>query len=183
MLRFVRHLVRPSCLILFYSGFFAHLAGCTAPGRVMIRFTRDELQAKVEKKLPLTKKRRGFTVTVHDAEVSFDARGGVHMWSRLTVRRGKHLVSRGSARVTGKIRYDAARAAFYLGHPKVERLKLAKVPRLGNRLLRAAVNQVLHRFYPTIRLKRLKGQKHRMKRLLLKRVWVEPPHLCVEAGI
>jgi hypothetical protein len=123
------------------------ISGCTTTMRV----SRDELQADVAKRFPRDIDK--LVVSVHASEPEIDFPGppdmlGVRMHVEASTPSGHHQ-TRGTARVEGRLEYDAGEHAFYLRDPHVTDLSFD--PPVLDHVARVAIIEMLGR-HPIYRL-------------------------------
>ena len=129
------------------AAFLIVLAGCTTTMRV----SRDELQADVAKRFPRDIDKVVVTLHASDPEIDFPGPPdllGIRMHVEASTPSGHHRTS-GTARVEGRLEYDADEHAFYLREPRVTELAVES-PRFES-VARGAIVEMLVR-HPIYRL-------------------------------
>jgi hypothetical protein len=152
------------------------IAGCTTT----MRISRDELQADVAKRFPRDIDK--LVVAVHASEPQIDFPGppdvlGIRMHVEASTR---HHHSTGSARVEGRIEYDASQHAFFLRDPHVTDLTVD--PPVLDQVARVAIVEMLER-HPIYRLDERRSQREAKAIRHLRAAHIDGRDLVLTVGL
>jgi len=155
------------------------------------RFSESQLQEKINAKMPLSKTYLGlFKVTLVDPRV-YLANGsdkvGVGLDVILDMSAGgtQKPLSRGTLDVTGGIKYEAKKGAFFLTEPVIENLAVQGLSDKYSEIVNAFITKKLTEYYAEHPVYVLKStdKKQIYARRVLKNVRVENKTLIVTLGI
>jgi hypothetical protein len=165
---------------------YYHFSGQT----LVLRFTRTQLQEKLNNRLPLTKTYLlVFQVTFDKPRVTLtngSRRVAVGLDIILDIRLGGQTKPLGGALdVSGAIRYAAEKGEFFLDQPVIERLAVQGIPDKYTEKVNAVLTKALSEYYAQHPIHSLKttDTKQAIARLVLKDVIVENGELVVTIGI
>ena len=156
----------------------------------IFRFSANQIQEKINAKLPLTKSYLFiFQVTLDKPRVALEDR------SR-RVKAGLDIVLNiqagnepkplgGSVDVSGGVRYSPQTAEFFLTDPIIERLAVQGVPELYTQKVNSVLTQALAEYYASHPIYTLKATdtKQAAARLVLKDVIIDKGELVVTLGL
>lgn len=162
---------------------FWGVAGCVAPGRFIVKMDKQDIQIKLDERFPIREKRLVFEIRFEEPMVSFTQGDRIEIGLQIEGFMATVPVVSTHAVISGRVSYDAERYEFLLTDLHVDSLELAHVPEAKVDAIRAAVDRVANANMPRIPIYRLDAKKHRLKRFLLKRAWVQDGQLYLEMGI
>ena len=151
-----------------------------------IELTEDELQTKVNRALPIEKKKLLFTVRVSSIDVELkEGSERVGLVADMEIKTPHLSTGKGRAYIDGKLVYNPADGAFYLREPRVTEVKFENIPvqyhRLVGKILQRAITRRLAKT-PVYKLNDNKT-KHQVAKILLKSVRVVDQKLVLELGL
>ena len=159
-------------------------AGCSAPGRFIIRVDQAEILRRVDRRFPIAREKLVFKVVLERPEVRLNPdTDRVEIGLEIVGVVAGVVVGRSRARVSGGVRYQRDGAMFVLTDPRVEQLDLAHMPGRFEEPTRAALNRVAAEVLPAVPLYKLRKDRHRLARAMLKRAWISDGKLHLEMGL
>lgn len=162
--------------------------------RYTLVFTEEQLQEKLFQKFPFEKKYFRILGVRFENPILLLQKGshrltfGCDVITNLTIELNDHLFpghGRGSATISGLIRYEPEQAEFYLDEPVVETIDVRGIPAKWDEKLRAAAAMAAREFLSKAPIYRLKPTdvKKRAALLVLRKVTVVDGKLLVELGV
>jgi hypothetical protein len=159
-------------------------AGCSAPGRFVVKVDQAEIQRRVNKRFPVTREKLVFKIVIERPEVRLNPGANrVEIDLQVVGAVGGVEVGRSRAMVSGGVRYQQDGSVFVLTDPRIEDLDLSHMPRRFEEPTRAALNRVAAEVLPAVPLYRLRKDRHRLARAMLKRAWISDGKLHLEMGL
>lgn len=151
-----------------------------------IELTEDELQAKINRILPIEKKKLLFTVRVSSIDVELkEGSDRVGLISDMEIKTPHLSTGKGRAFIDGKLAYNPADGSFYFHEPQVKDIKFENIPakyhKLVGKIFQRAITRRLAKT-PVYTLKENKT-KHQIAKALLKSVKVVDQKLILELGL
>ncbi len=160
--------------------------GCSSLGHVTLKVSNAELQDRLDKKFPITKRKGVFKVVLSDPQLVL-VRQNNRLRTTVTARASALGATVGQSKVTisGGVRYDKASKAFYMTDPRVTKLDVSHIPQRYQDQFRRVVDVAVQELVPGIPVYRLDKNtfKHSTSRAFLKRAWIEDQHLHLEMGL
>ena len=157
---------------------------CSAPGRFVIRVDQSEIQRRINRRFPIVKQKLVFKVVLKRPKVVLNPdTDRVEIGLQVVGALGDAEVGRTSATISGGVRYQQDGAVFVLTDPRLESLDMQRMPARFEEPARRALNRFMAEVLPAIPLYRLRKDKHRVARVLLKRAWISDGKLHLEMGL
>lgn len=151
-----------------------------------LELSEDELQQKINKRVPIEKKKLFFTVLVSAIDVQLkEGSDRIGLLADMEVR-SPHLSSgKGQAHLDGKLTYKPADGSFYLQEPVVSKLRFENIPEKYHAVIRTIFQRAISKRLidtPIYKLNENKT-KHQIAKTLLKSVKVVDQKLVLELGL
>lgn len=151
-----------------------------------LEITEQELQEKIQQKMPIHKKKYFVTVTLSDPKVALlQGRDRIDIESNIDALIPGGIAAKGRGNVEGSIEYMQDTGEFFFIDPQVKSLTVDKVTAKHQETIRKvadfAAKSALRRF-PVYRFKD-ENLKHKLAKAVLKSVHVENGKLLLELGI
>lgn len=148
-----------------------------------VEISEAELQEKVAEMMPLEKKK--FFVTVifsHPTIELAESANQIGIYSLLDISAPGGIKSKGDAKITGSLSYDAAKSEFYFKDPAIVAMKLDKVPADYLPTIKEIAQLVASKVLSSTPIYKLKGGdlKRDLAKSMLKSVTVKNRQLLVE---
>ena len=161
-------------------------SACKETFRREISFTDEELQAKIAKQFPLTRRGKLAKVVLRHPEVLLQVdseRIGLRAEVEIAPPLGRAF--RGTMAFDAGVDYNADKGEFYLVDSRIEELELDEVPGQYRTLVRELANQVLGRYLDQLAVYRLDPDdfEESLAKLVLKEVAVEGGRLVLHIGL
>jgi hypothetical protein len=151
-------------------------AGCTGVGQVTLKVSHAEMQSRLDKKFPVTKRKSVLKVVFSNPRLELISQAN-QLQTTLTVNASALGVSLGESDVTirGGVRYDKESKAFHMTDPRVEKLDVSHVPARYQDKLRRAVDLAVQDILPIVPVYRLNKDnfRHSAARTFLQEAWVD----------
>ena len=168
--------------ILVFMAMFAFSQASLALGYTM-EFTEAEIQQKVTAMMPMKKKKYFITVKFTNPVVDLlekDNRIGILPDIAIKVPGG--IRGKGTANISGSLRYDNKKGAFYLNKAVLKELKIDEVPDKHIPTIKDIAQLTLDKFTTVKPIYKLKNDnlKQKLAKSLLKSIKVENEKLFVE---
>jgi hypothetical protein len=154
------------------------VSGCTTT----MRISRDELQADIAKRFPKHVDTVVIELRASDPQIDFPGGPdllGVRMRVEAATASGHHRVT-GTARVEGRLEYDAVQHAFFLRDPHVTNLAVDS-PVLEH-LVQSAVEELLQR-HPIYRLDERRSEREAKAIRHLREAHIDGKDLVLTVGL
>ncbi len=151
-----------------------------------VELTEDELQAKINKILPVEKKRLLFTVRVSSLDVALtEGSDRIELIADIDIK-SSHLSSgQGRAHIDGTLAYQPAEGAFYFHDSQVKNVSFENIPDKYHMVVQKIFQRAIARRLsksPVYKLDKNKT-KHQIAKTLLKSVKVVDQKLLLELGL
>ena len=151
-----------------------------------VELSEDELQQKINKRVPIEKKKLLFTVLVSAIDVQLkEGSDRIGLVADMEIR-SPHLSSgKGRALMDGMLSYSQKDGNFYLLEPQVREVSFDNIPDKYHGLLRKLFQRAVQKRLantPVYKLDESKT-KHKIAKTLLKSVKVENQKLVLELGL
>lgn len=132
-------------------GFFACcLSACSAPGRVRVEISPEEISSRLEASFPVTRDLAIAELELTEPEILLQE-GADDLGLRLAVRVTIAVFAvEGTLAVKGKLRYQPEEAAFYLDEPEVRELVVPGLPEDHLPEIIEAINVALRTVLPRV---------------------------------
>jgi len=151
-----------------------------------VELTEDELQQKINKRVPIEKKKLIFTVLVSAIDVELkDGSDRIGLIANMEVR-SPHLSSgKGRAWLDGKLKYEPTDGSFYFIDPQVRDVKFENIPARYHLLVQNILQRALSQRLSNTAVYKLDANntKQKIARTLLKSVRVADKKLFLELGL
>ncbi len=175
----LRHAVVVACLGV------ACLLGVSCASKVTLKVSRAELQERLDKKFPISKRKSVFELKLSDPRLTLVEQADLLQLalSAEAFALGTPL-GRSEVTVQGGVHYDKELKAFFLTDPHLTGLDVAHIPERYHDKLRKSVDIVVHEILPMIPIYKLDKSsfKHSLSRAFLRRAWVADHALYLEMG-
>ncbi len=151
-----------------------------------LEFTEPQLQEKITKIMPITKKTMLATVVVDNADLTL-IEGSDKLAISATIQANAlgGLMANGNINIQGTLKYNAKQGAFYFHNPQIIELNIKEVPPQFHdqikKLAQGAVAKSLSR-HPVYKLKD-DNMKHQFAKTMLKSMEVKNQTLIVTLGL
>jgi len=148
-----------------------------------VEISEKQLQQKVETMMPLERSQYFVTVKLSNPKVNLlpnDNRIGIT--SNISASIPGIIQGKGRATITGSIRYDSQRGAFYLDKPVIEKLQVDKLPKKYLPQVKDMAQKALSKSLSTKPLYRLndKDLRQKLAKSMLKGISIKNKILFVE---
>jgi hypothetical protein len=151
-----------------------------------LSLTAEEIQQKLDAKLPASKRKMHITATVEKVQVVLKE-GADRIGARTTVRFDIPLAGevRGNAAVNGRVRYVPDEGAFYLDSPELSELDVAHIPESLRGPVQDVMGAAMQAYFAVAPVYRLKQSdfKQSLARLTLREVTVQSGKLLLTIGV
>lgn len=151
-----------------------------------VELTEDELQAKINRILPIEKKKLLFTVLVSSIDVELkEGSDRVGLISDMEIKTPHLSTGKGRAYLDGKLAYNPTDGSFYFNDPQVRDVKFENIPAKYHKLVGMIFQQAITRRLAKTPVYKLKDNKtkHQIAKILLKSVKVIDQKLVLELGL
>jgi len=151
-----------------------------------VELTEDELQAKINRALPIEKKKLLFTVLVSSIDVELtEGSERVGLIADMEVKSPYLSTGKGRAYIDGKLAYNPADGSFYFHDPEVKDVKFENIPDKYHEVVQKIFQRAITRRLAKTPIYKLKENKmkHQLARTLLKSVKVVDQKLVLELGL
>lgn len=151
-----------------------------------VELTEDELQAKINRALPIEKKKLLFKVLVSSMDVELkEGSDRVGLISGMEIRTPHLSTGKGKAYIDGKLAYNPADGSFYFNDPQVTEVKFENIPDKYHKLVRKIFQRAITRRLAKTPIYKLNENKtkHQIAKTLLKSVKVVDQKLILELGL
>lgn len=153
---------------------------------VTLSLTADEIQQKLDSKLPLSKSKLHITATVEKVQVILKE-GADRIGARTTMQLDLPLAGEvlGSATVNGQLRYVPDEGAFYLDSSQLSDLEVARIPESLRGPVQDVMSAAMQAYFSAAPIYRLKQSdfKQSLARYVLREVTVRDGKLLVTVGL
>jgi hypothetical protein len=170
-------------ILSFVLVFIANVANAFS---YVLELSENEVQEKVEQKMPFEKKKYFITVAISNPQVSLkNGNDKIGILSNIAVKLPGGLTGNGKALIEGGIKYTPKDGEFYFTDPKVKQLKIENLPEKFEtkvvKVVDIATKKVLEKT-PVYKFKD-DNLKHKLAKATLKSVNIKNGKLALELGI
>lgn len=151
-----------------------------------VELTEAELQAKINRILPIEKNKLLFTLLVSGIDVELkEGSDRVGLISAMEIKSPHFSTGKGQAYIDGKLVYRPADGAFYFDEPEVKEVKFENIPDKYHQVLRKIFEVAIRNRLAETPIYRLDESKTKQQiaRTLLKSVKVIDRKLVLELGL
>ena len=151
-----------------------------------IELTEDELQQKIDKRVPIEKKKLIFTVTVSAIDVELkEGSDRIGMLANMEIKSPHFSSGQGHARLDGKLTYKQDKGQFFLERPAVREVSFENIPDKYHALVRQIFQRAVEKRLANTPVYKLDKNKtrHQLAKALLKSVRVIDGRLVLEMSL
>lgn len=151
-----------------------------------VELTEDELQEKIDRSLPIEKKKLLFTVRVSSIDVELkEGSERIGLSSEMEIKSPHFTTGKGQALVDGKLHYNRTDGSFYFHEPEVRQVTFENIPDRYQEVVKVIFQRALSRRLAKTPVYKLKDNKtkHQIAKVLLKSVKVVDQKLILELGL
>ncbi|MDH5444738.1 MAG: DUF1439 domain-containing protein [Gammaproteobacteria bacterium] len=151
-----------------------------------ISLTEDQLQARINKRIPIEKQKLIFTVRVSSLDVVLkEGSDRIGFIAGLEILTPRHSSGKGIAELDGQLEYNKKNGQFYLLQPVVRKVSFKNVPDKYHSLLKKVLQKMLQRRLANTPVYQLDQSRtpHKIAKSLLKSVKVIDLKLVLEMGL
>jgi len=151
-----------------------------------LEISEEELQEKISKMMPMEKKKYFVTVILSNPDVDLaDGKNEVGIFSHVKVIAPGGIQGAGKVNITGSLRYDADKGAFFFNHPEIVSLEIDDVPEKYIPNIKSIAQSVTAKVLAARPVYKLKDDnlKQKLAKSALKSIKVENSKLLVELSV
>lgn len=162
------------------------LSGTPSAHAWTIELTEDELQARLDRVIPVEKKKLLFRVLVSAIDVELtEGSDRIGLLADMEIRSPYFTTGKGKAYLDGKLSYNPGDGAFYFQETEVREVKFENIPDKYHEAVRMIFHRAISRRLAKTPVYTLQEDKtrHQIAKVLLKSVTVIDRKLVLELGL
>ena len=151
-----------------------------------VEISEAELQEKIEKLMPIEKKKFLVTVTLSDPDVDLTVgEYQIGLFSNVHVHAPGGVKGKGEVKIVGALRYDAENGQFFFDNPKIEQLSSENIPPKVLPTVKELAQLSVSKYLETKPVYKLSDEKlkHKLAKAMLQSVKVEDNHLLLKLSV